>query len=87
MAQQTDTHGPTAALEPGARAPEAASERPPDHLSIFSTPALEVVSHWWLESNRRWTEQNGPKALKATKKQTVDCEELVGCCGQPDTLA
>jgi hypothetical protein len=37
-------------------------DRGPENLSIFSGPALEVVFHWWLESNRRWTARDVRKA-------------------------
>ena len=62
MAQQSDTGGPSAALAPHALSPEADSDCTLENLSIFSAPALEVVSRWWLESNQRWTERNVPKA-------------------------
>jgi hypothetical protein len=42
--------------------PEADSDCTLETLSIFSAPALEIVSRWWLESNQRWTERNVPKA-------------------------
>ena len=62
MAQQSDTGGPSATLAPHALSPEANSDCTLENLSIFSAPALEIVSQWWLESNRRWTERNVPKA-------------------------
>jgi hypothetical protein len=34
-----------------------------DDLEIFSSTGVEAVFRWWLESNRRWTERNGSKAL------------------------
>jgi hypothetical protein len=52
--QQSDT-GSTAALALSAPSPDVNPDRTPENLSIFSAPALEVVFHWWLESNRRWT--------------------------------
>ena len=58
MAQNNDTAAPKAAL-----ALDATADRTTDDLSIFSAPALEVVSQWWLDSKRRWTELNGPKTL------------------------
>jgi hypothetical protein len=58
MAQQSDTSGPAAALQL-------------DALAIFSAPGVEVVFQWWLESNRRWTERNGPKALSGDPGMTV----------------
>jgi hypothetical protein len=56
---QPDTHSTTAALAPDELSPDVKL----DHLSIFSAPAIEIVFQWWIESNRRWTERNGPKAL------------------------
>ena len=42
-----------------ALAPDVSSEdRTPDDVAIFSAPALGVVFHWWVESNRRWAELN-----------------------------
>jgi hypothetical protein len=35
----------------------------PDHLEIFSTPAVQLVFHWWLESNQRWAERNVTRTL------------------------
>jgi hypothetical protein len=63
MAQQNDTCTPTAALGAASGPVTPSPGGTPDDLSIFSAPALEVVFQWWLESNRRWTERNGPKAL------------------------
>ena len=62
MAQQSNTGGPSAALAPHALSSEADSDCTLENLSIFSAPALEVVSRWWLESNQRWTERNVSKA-------------------------
>ena len=62
MSQQSNTGGPSAALAPNALSAEANSDCTFENLSIFSAPALEIVSQWWLESNRRWTERNVPKA-------------------------
>lgn len=62
MAQQSDTGGSSAALAPHTLSPETSSEGTIENLSIFSAPALEIVSRWWLESNRRWTERNAPTA-------------------------
>jgi hypothetical protein len=56
MAQNTDSDGFVAALAPDVLSPD----RTPDEVAIFSTLALGVVSHWWIESNRRWTARNGP---------------------------
>jgi hypothetical protein len=33
------------------------SDRPLDHLSVFSAPGVEAVFQWWRESNRRWAER------------------------------
>ena len=57
MAQHKDIGRPTSVLDL-----DATSNRTAEDLSIFSAPALEVVSQWWLESKRRWAELNGPKA-------------------------
>lgn len=57
MAQHKDIGGPTRGLDL-----DATSNRTGEDLSIFSAPALEVVSQWWLESKRRWAELNGPEA-------------------------
>jgi len=47
-----------------ALAPDAlSSDRIPDHVAIFSPPAVSVVMHWWAESNRRWAERDRVKAL------------------------
>jgi hypothetical protein len=62
MAQQSNAGGPSAALAPHALSPETDSDCTLENLSIFSAPALDIVSRWWLESNRRWTERNIPKA-------------------------
>jgi hypothetical protein len=62
MAQQSDPGGPSAALAPHALSPEANSDCTLENLSIFSAPALEIVSQWWLESTRRWTERDVTKA-------------------------
>ena len=62
MSQQSNTGGPSAALASHALSPEADSDCTLENLSIFSAPALEIVSQWWLESNRRWTERTIPKA-------------------------
>ena len=58
MAQQSDTGTPCAALAPHALSPEVHSDGTLENLSIFSAPALEIVSRWWLDSNRRWTGRN-----------------------------
>jgi hypothetical protein len=87
MAQQSDTGGPSA-LAPRAPSPEANSDCTLENLSIFSPPALEIVSRWWLESNRRWTERTVPKApifsqcgsarRDATLGRTDDPPDLIG---------
>jgi hypothetical protein len=84
MAQQSDTGGLSAALAPHALSPEATSDCTLENLSIFSAPALDIVSRWWLDSNRRWTERNVPKAPlfpavarpDATLGRTVDPPDL-----------
>lgn len=59
MAQDTDLDRFAAPL-----APDVSSEsRTPDDVAIFSAPALGVVFHWWIESNRRWTERNRQSPL------------------------
>ena len=63
MSQQSDKGGPCAALAPHALSLEAKSDCTVENLSIFSAPALEIVSRWWLESNRRWTERDVSKTL------------------------
>ena len=62
MNQPSDTSGPGAALAPHALSPETNSDCTLENLSIFSAPALEIVSRWWIDSNRRWTNGNAPKA-------------------------
>ena len=62
MNQPSDTSGPSAALAPHALSPETNSDCTLENLSIFSAPALEIVSRWWIDSNRRWTNGNVPKA-------------------------
>ena len=62
MAQQSNAGGSSAALAPHALSPETNSDCTLENLSIFSAPALDIVSRWWLESNRRWTERDIPKA-------------------------
>ena len=84
MAQQSNAGGPSAALAPHALSPETDSDCTLENLSIFSAPALDIVSRWWLESNRRWTERNIPKApifpdvarRDATLGRTVDPSDL-----------
>ena len=61
MNQPSDTSGSRAALAPHALSPETNSDTL-ENLSIFSAPALEIVSRWWIDSNRRWTNGNVPKA-------------------------
>jgi len=59
MAQHNDSDGFTAAVASDA----LSSDRRLDDVAIFSAPAVEVVLHWWVESNRRWTERNGQNPL------------------------
>ena len=59
MAQQKGPDGFAAAFAPEVSSPD----RTPDHVAIFSAPALGVVFHWWVESNRRWTERNRTNPL------------------------
>ena len=59
MAQHNDSDGVTAAVASDA----LTSDRRLDDVAIFSAPAVEVVLHWWVESNRRWTERNGQNPL------------------------
>jgi hypothetical protein len=36
-----------------------------ENVTIFSAPAVELVMHWWRESNRRWAARdrlNSPAA-------------------------
>jgi hypothetical protein len=61
MPAQNDRDGFTAALAPDV----LSSERTPNELAIFSAPGVEVVLHWWVESNRRWAERDRAKALMA----------------------
>ena len=56
MAQHTD--GSVAAV-----AAEVSPDRTPDAVAIFSAP--DVVFHWWVESKRRWAEQNRENSLFA----------------------
>ena len=51
MAQQTDL------------ASDVSTDRTPDPVAIFAAP--DVVFHWWLESKRRWAEQDKAKLLLA----------------------
>jgi hypothetical protein len=47
MAQQTEI------------ASDVSTDRTTDPAAIFAAP--EVVFHWWLESKRRWEDQNRAK--------------------------
>ena len=38
-------------------------DRTSDPVAIFSAP--DVVFHWWVESKRRWAEQNRANTLTA----------------------
>jgi hypothetical protein len=65
MAQQNDTGvGVVIQLDPFSRAPSR--DPSADDLAIFSRPGVEAVFHWWLESNRRWTERNRTNPLIPT---------------------
>jgi hypothetical protein len=59
MAQHDDKAGAAS----GMLSPDTKADRTQDDVSIFSASGLEAVFQWWLESNRRWTEQNGANAL------------------------
>jgi hypothetical protein len=59
MAQHKDFDGFAAALPPDV----SSADRTPDDVAIFTAPALGVVFHWWVESNRRWTESNRQNPL------------------------
>jgi hypothetical protein len=61
MAQNNHPDVFAAALAPDMLSPD----RTPDHVPIFSAPALGVVFHWWVESNRRWTARNASNSLSA----------------------
>ena len=52
MAQQNDSNA--SAVSP---------DRTSDPVAIFSAP--DVVFHWWMESKRRWAEQNRANTLTA----------------------
>jgi len=55
----------------GALASESTpSDRGADDLAIFSAPGVNVVMHWWAESNRRWTERDRAKALNVAAEGT-----------------
>ena len=56
MERQNDPIGVTRAL-----ASDVSSDRTPDDLAIFSAPGVGVVMHWWIESNRRWSERDRAK--------------------------
>jgi hypothetical protein len=65
MAQQNDSNGyqsPHAAGSAG-RVAVVSQDRTADPVAIFSAP--DVVFHWWVESKRRWAEQNRGSALTA----------------------
>ena len=48
-------------LAPDACLPNTTPDCEPDHLAIFSTPGVEIVFQWWLDSNRRWAERNATR--------------------------
>src|SRR5262249_48873671 len=58
MPAKTDRNGLTAGLAADVLSPD----RTPNELAIFSAPGVEVVLHWWVESNRRWAERDRAKA-------------------------
>jgi hypothetical protein len=60
MAAQNDSVVPAA----DGSSPEGTS----DPVAIFTAPGVGVVLHWWLESNRRWTEQNRLKPAPDYKR-------------------
>ena len=62
MSQQNDT-GATAVVQLKTFSLDPSPIHPSGELAIFSRPGVEAVLHWWLESNRRWTERNGASAL------------------------
>jgi hypothetical protein len=55
---QTERDG---SLAPDAWVPNSTPDFKPDHLSIFSAPGVEIVFHWWFESNRRWAAHNATR--------------------------
>jgi hypothetical protein len=61
MAQQDYRHDSIAPL-----ASNMSPDRTPDHLEVFSPPAVEVVFRWWVESNRRWAERNRLNGLRGS---------------------
>jgi hypothetical protein len=63
MAHKNDNTASTATLTLDPLSLKSLPDPASDNLSIFSAPALEVVSQWWLESKRRWAELNGTDAV------------------------
>ncbi len=75
MSQQNDA----AALPADVLAPD----RAPEHVAIFSAPAVEVVNHWWAECNKRWAERDRLKAQPATR---ANCEPQSRAAQQPSNF-
>jgi hypothetical protein len=63
MAHKNDKTASTATPDPLSL--QSLPDPESDNLSIFSAPAVEVVSQWWIESKRRWAELNGADAVAA----------------------
>jgi hypothetical protein len=63
MAQQIDSNGALSSSFGASptQAPLTPPDRTPDPVAIFSAP--DVVFHWWVESKRRWEEQNRTNTL------------------------
>lgn len=63
MAQQNDSNGgvPSSFGASPGQAALTPPDRTPDPVAIFSAP--DVVFHWWVESKRRWEEQNRTNTL------------------------
>jgi hypothetical protein len=73
MAQHNEPDRSASAL-----APDVSSEdRTPDDVAIFSAPALGVVFHWWIESNRRWAELNRRNPLNIDPLVLPDARRAV----------
>ena len=65
MAHKNDKTTSTATLTLDPLSLQSLPDPASDNLSIFSAPAVEVVSQWWIESKRRWAELNGADAVVA----------------------
>lgn len=72
MAQRNEADGRVPVLAP----PVLTSDPRPDDVAIFTPPALGVVFHWWVESNRRWTETNRRQALRVDTVAPGEAEYL-----------